>query len=113
MRCATGVLDGMLGDERDDALGNGTGVEGIPGGLDAGHPALVPVLRFCRAHYLQGMREIGIAQHLAHLRRATVGVIDRAGAGVELGELAKIRPQAVVQALIDREPLGGQFDSRL
>src|SRR5262245_28178356 len=83
MRGAAGVPYRMLGDELDDALGNGTGVEGTPGSLYTRHSTLVPVLRLCRAHPLQGLREIRIAQHLAHLRRATVGVIDLAGAGVE------------------------------
>jgi hypothetical protein len=113
MGCAAGVLDGVLGDELDDALGDRTFVEGIPGGLDAGHPALMFVLFLCVTHRLQGVREIGIAQYLTHLRWATVGVIDRAGAGVEFGELAKVSAQAVVQTLIDREPLGGQLDGRL
>jgi len=54
MRRAAGVLDGMLGDERDDALGNGPCIEGVPGRLDAGHSALVAVRRFCRTHDLQG-----------------------------------------------------------
>ena len=110
---AASVLDGVLGDELDDALGNGTLIEGIPGGLDAGHPALVSVLFVCVTHRLQSVREIRIAQHLAQLGWATIGVVDRTGGRVERGKLTKVRPQAVVQTLIDRKPLCGQLDGWL
>ena len=107
MGCAAGVLDGVVVDEGDDPLGDGALVEGVPGGLDAGYAALAGGGLFGAAHGLEHLGEVGVAENLADLGDAAVGVVDLAGRRVEVHVLGPAGREGVVQFLVYREAVLG------
>ena len=113
MGCAAGVLDGVVVDEGDDPLGDGALVEGVPGGLDAGDAAPAGGGLFGAAHGLQHLGEVGVAENLADLRDAAVGVVDLAGRRVEVHVLGPAGREGVVQFLVDREAVLGEANGGL
>ena len=110
---AAGVRHRMVGDEADDPLGDLTAVEGVAGGLDAGHPAAALRALLGPAHDAQHGAEVGVAQRIAHIGHVAARQVDRTGGRIALGVPGLLRMQVAAQRRVDREALLGELDGGL